>query len=291
MTATSGMSAARSACLLVAMLLVASSCGTESTEFGDRSDDYDAAVATTVPIDPPAAETTDAEPTEPAQPPEPTPSLIDPTATPAPTSETPEEPEPVTQPVDPDASTGSGTNEPDLSGGWMPLQPRNDLTSEQSTNPEEIVVGPDGDTLLVRFWSGVEPCFGARVEVTEAADLIEVHLITGLPPGAEVTTCIAMAVAYEIEVPLRAPVGDRQILAVSFAPAPGVPDEPDGAVFETDQYLGLTLDEAEALAVVEGRVLRVARLDGESFALTEDFRPSRVNIEVEAGVVVAATGG
>lgn len=260
------MSNGRFAGLFMIMLLVASSCGTGSTEFGQPSEDGDTPAATVEPIEPGATVTSP--------------------------------PVDVEDPGDSGGGddsggddSGSDAGDPDASNGWTRLQPRNDLNGEQSTNPEEIVVGPSGDTLLVRFWAGVEPCFGARVEVTEAPDLIEVHLITGLPPGAEFTTCIALAVAYEIEVQLSAPVGDRDILAVNFAPAPGVPTEPDGAVFETAQYLGLSLDEAEELAVIEGRVLRVARLDDEWFALTEDFRPSRVNIEVEDGIVVAVTGG
>jgi len=172
--------------------------------------------------------------------------------------------------------------------GWAPLTPRFDMRSEQLIAPEQVLPTTDGQAILVRFWGGVEPCFGARVELAEFDDSVEVQLFSGLPPGAEVTTCIAMAVAYEIEVPLLSPLGDRQIVIAGPGQAPG--DGLQDAVFETDQYLGLTLDEAKELAGIEGRVLRVARIDDQVFALTEDFDPSRVNIEIDDGVVVAVEG-
>ena len=104
-------------------------------------------------------------------------------------------------------------------------------------------------------------------------------------------TCIALAAAYEIAVPLADPLGDRQLVA-SVPVAEPPPDDPfDGAVFLVEQYLGLTLEEAESLAQVEGRPFRIGRLDDEYFALTEDFRPNRVTVEVEVGIVVAAVGG
>jgi hypothetical protein len=47
------------------------------------------------------------------------------------------------------------------------------------------------------------------------------------------------------------------------------------------------LSESDAVAKVEatGRTIRIARRDKEMFALTMDYRPDRINIEVDAGVV------
>jgi hypothetical protein len=49
------------------------------------------------------------------------------------------------------------------------------------------------------------------------------------------------------------------------------------------------VDEAEAAKVAEGLgwTLRVVERDGEQLAVTMDFSPSRVNVAVEAGVVVS----
>ena len=55
------------------------------------------------------------------------------------------------------------------------------------------------------------------------------------------------------------------------------------------QIVGMT--KAEAIAFVEAADLsyRIAIEDGESFALTEDYTDSRINLEIVYGLVVGAT--
>lgn len=53
-------------------------------------------------------------------------------------------------------------------------------------------------------------------------------------------------------------------------------------------FVGLTLDEASALAAEQDRLWRVGRQDDTSFAITADLIPGRVTFEVDAGVVTAA---
>jgi hypothetical protein len=59
-----------------------------------------------------------------------------------------------------------------------------------------------------------------------------------------------------------------------------------------DEYLGLTLDEATALAEGEGFSVRVVGEDAEEpedcYAVTLDLRGDRVNLELAAGLVIAA---
>ena len=59
----------------------------------------------------------------------------------------------------------------------------------------------------------------------------------------------------------------------------------------TEEYLGLSEQEAEALAQDQDHTIRVAARDGECFALTMDYREDRVNIYLEDDSVVAATQG
>ena len=200
--------------------------------------------------------------------------------------------------VDPDTTVTSPPlaepepDQPPADAGWQRIEPMLDLLDPSPAQPDELLIAPDGRTVLVRFWNGVEPCSGARVTVTELGDTVEVVLETGANPNAATMTCIALAAAYEIAVPLAEPLGDRQLVAL--VPAGGEPpanDPLDGAVFGTEQYLGLTLEEAEALAEVEQRPFRIGRIDDEFFALTEDYRPERVTVDIEAGVVVAAISG
>jgi hypothetical protein len=53
------------------------------------------------------------------------------------------------------------------------------------------------------------------------------------------------------------------------------------------------LDEASATAAAEaaGCTVRVARRDGTPFVLTMDYRPSRINLTIDAGHVTATDVG
>jgi len=73
--------------------------------------------------------------------------------------------------------------------------------------------------------------------------------------------------------------------------AGNTPEDPRSDEQMTEQYLGLTEQEAEALAQDEGHTIRVAGRDAECFALTMDYREDRVNIYLEDDTVVAATQG
>jgi hypothetical protein len=76
-----------------------------------------------------------------------------------------------------------------------------------------------------------------------------------------------------------------ETVPVETAPVESVPVESVPAI-GTDVYLGLTLDEATDLAAREGLTVRVVLLDGVSQDVTDDLRTDRLNVAVEAGVVV-----
>jgi hypothetical protein len=52
------------------------------------------------------------------------------------------------------------------------------------------------------------------------------------------------------------------------------------------QITGMTEFEAIEFAEAQGRTTRIASIDGESFALTEDFTDNRLNLYILAGIVV-----
>ncbi len=56
-------------------------------------------------------------------------------------------------------------------------------------------------------------------------------------------------------------------------------------------YVGLTEEQARTRAATAGRPFRVMRRDDDAFLLTMDYVDRRVNVVVEAGVVVAAERG
>ena len=72
---------------------------------------------------------------------------------------------------------------------------------------------------------------------------------------------------------------------VDTTPVTDLPQALDpAAVAKT--LVGLTIDEATKLADGNGWAIRVSTLDGEGQMLTDDYSPTRVNVAVEAGVVV-----
>jgi hypothetical protein len=52
------------------------------------------------------------------------------------------------------------------------------------------------------------------------------------------------------------------------------------------QITGMTEFEAIEFAEAQGRTTRIASIDGEGFALTEDFTDNRLNLYILAGIVV-----
>ena len=85
-------------------------------------------------------------------------------------------------------------------------------------NPYEKVVVLDERTLEVRFWGGVEDCYGVdRVEVEYREPDVTLTLFQGRVPTAE--ACIEIAVLTAVRVKLDEPLAGREI--VDGAPSSG----------------------------------------------------------------------
>ena len=68
-------------------------------------------------------------------------------------------------------------------------------------------------------------------------------------------------------------------------------DRPAKQAANMDAYLGMTEEAAIAKAKAEGRRCRIVKRDDESFPMTRDYRPNRVNLTIKDGVVTVANGG
>ena len=93
---------------------------------------------------------------------------------------------------------------PDSDGATLAV-PQDGLTDIRIQGWDHIDVAPDGRTLTVYYWSGVDTCFGlAGVQVTDIDGVVTVQLQVGTLPGVEM--CIEMAQSYKTIVVLDAPV-------------------------------------------------------------------------------------
>ena len=78
---------------------------------------------------------------------------------------------------------------------------------------DKAVVGKDGKTLTIFFWSGVEPCYVLdHVDVDEGRDAVTVTLFQGHDANADDVACIDIALLKKVVVQLDEPVGDRSIV-------------------------------------------------------------------------------
>ncbi len=106
----------------------------------------------------------------------------------------------------PDTPVSSGPMEPGVVGDGAAIAvPQDGLTDIRTQGWDHIDVAPDGRTLTVYFYSGVDTCYGlAGVDVTTVDGVVTVALQVGTQPGVEV--CIEIAQLYKTIVVLDSPV-------------------------------------------------------------------------------------
>jgi hypothetical protein len=68
-------------------------------------------------------------------------------------------------------------------------------------------------SVLIRYWSGVEPCNVLdRVDVEYGTEKVTVTLFEGHDPRDEDTACIEIALLKAVEVDLAEPLGGRRVV-------------------------------------------------------------------------------
>jgi hypothetical protein len=65
----------------------------------------------------------------------------------------------------------------------------------------------------VQFTSGTPACNGVHATTSETADAVTVTLTGGSLPTQPRRMCIMLAVTGTLVVPLRSPLGDRQVFS------------------------------------------------------------------------------
>lgn len=177
--------------------------------------------------------------------------------------------------------TGSSVSSVDLaafditaefeSGTLSGQAPVNRYTAPYEVDGDEITIGPVASTKMAG-----EP----EAMRAEGAFFALLSTVTGFEQTLEELVLLAE----------EAPV-------LVFAPA-GAEDTEDpqaAEVARTEEVaatlVGLPADEAEAAASAAGLTYRVLAEDGAFNAVTSDFSATRINVEIEDGVVTAATVG
>jgi len=78
---------------------------------------------------------------------------------------------------------------------------------------DKAVLGDDGKTLTIFFWSGVEPCYVLdHIDVDYGPSAITVTLFEGHDASAGDVACIEIALIKKVVIQLDEPVGDRPIV-------------------------------------------------------------------------------
>jgi hypothetical protein len=74
---------------------------------------------------------------------------------------------------------------------------------------------PSDDAIAVHFATGTPQCYGAAADVQETTDIVAVKLRTGTRADAVGRACIAIGLTATMELPLRAPLGNRAVLGIT----------------------------------------------------------------------------
>lgn len=93
------------------------------------------------------------------------------------------------------------------------VAPRPGMSGVTARPFESWQLEDDGVTLLIEFWSGVEPCYVLdHVDVASDEDTVTITLFEGHEPQDEDVACIEIAVLKAVRVTLDEPLGDRQVV-------------------------------------------------------------------------------
>ncbi|NLU82574.1 hypothetical protein [Rhodococcus sp. HNM0569] len=109
--------------------------------------------------------------------------------------------------------TAAPTENPDQDFG-TPFQPRPDIVDARVT-PFESWSKIDENTLAVHFVTGTPECYGAYATVEETDTTVTVSIHTGTLPETADKMCILVAVFGTLDVPLSAPLGNREVVSGS----------------------------------------------------------------------------
>lgn len=94
-----------------------------------------------------------------------------------------------------------------IDDGATPAVPNPNVTGAQPVPFDHVTVSPDGRTLTIYWWYGVEGCYGLKdVTVTPVDGGYAITIWAGMLPEAINRICIDSAQLYSYQVTLDTPV-------------------------------------------------------------------------------------
>ena len=97
--------------------------------------------------------------------------------------------------------------------GAQKVEPTPGMSDAYPRAFDKAVVGDDGKSVTIFFWSGVEPCYVLdHVDVDYGPSAITVTLFEGHDASAGDVACIEIALIKKVVIKLDEPVGDRPIV-------------------------------------------------------------------------------
>ena len=162
------------------------------------------------------------------------------------------------------------------------------MVDPRLTDPIEVLLNPENSSeLWVRFVGGDPNCTAASAELAwESSSEIEIELSVGITEDALSRTCADEEFRLRVDVPLNES-GEGKIL--SGAVTLRQPIQLGHGLLPED-FVGLS--EAEAAEIAGEHIeWRNIEVEGEALAVTDDYRPDRLNFVIEGGVVTVATRG
>jgi hypothetical protein len=105
------------------------------------------------------------------------------------------------------------TAPPEVPPGGVVFTDNPDIVDPHPIRVESWSRTPDDNAVAVHFTLGPPDCYGVHATVQETDNTVTVDLRSGTPPEAIGRMCIMIALFGTVDVPLQAPLGDRQVLA------------------------------------------------------------------------------
>jgi hypothetical protein len=103
--------------------------------------------------------------------------------------------------------------QPGTPSGAQRIEPTHNGADVHPLHFDPTKATASGNGVLIRFAAGIAPCFVLdHYTVAETATTVTVTLYAGSDKANPQTVCAAIAVQYEVDVPLQAPLGTRKLI-------------------------------------------------------------------------------